>query len=298
MAIDTSWRWIGRVLLGIGGLITAAGVLMALGNLRHVLYGERTDGVVVEIVRGGDMYAPVVRFRLLQGESMVVEGTASGAPDFAVGDPVAVLYLPESPHDFRLDTFDQLWLVPIIVTGFGAFWLMFGAIAWALSHNADLALVGERAFTVISLMALFVGVFVLWSAVDLYAGGGRARGTVTEIRETRSMVAEEVTVPGGGEARRDVDRVSFAPVVRFATPEGRQIEFHGRGGSGAAFAAGDVVNVVYDRSRPGRARIVSFVDLWLPAAAFFAMALFFDVAVRLSRWNRRRATGRSSRSTP
>ena len=76
--------------------------------------------------------------------------------------------------------------MPIVVTGFGGFWLMFGAVAWALSRNADLALVGERAFTVISLSALLIGVFVLWSAVDLYAGGGRARGTVTEIRESRS----------------------------------------------------------------------------------------------------------------
>ncbi len=79
--------------------------------------------------------------------------------------------------------------------------------------------------------------------------------------------------------------------MRFTTPEGREIEFHGRGGSGAAFTAGEMVNVVYDRSQPGHARIVSFVDLWLPAAVSFAVALIFGAAVRLSRWSRRRATG-------
>jgi hypothetical protein len=291
MAIDTSWRRIAWLILGIGGLIAAGGVSMGLGNLRHVLYGERADGVVTDIVRDGDMYAPVVRFRLPQGETVEVKDLGSGAPDFSVGDAVAVLYLPESPRDFRLDTFERLWLVPIIVTGFGGFWLMFGSIAWALSHDADLALVGERAFSLISLSALLIGIFVLWSAVDLYASGGRARGTVTEIRESRSIVTEEVMTPDGREVRRDVERVSLAPIVRFTTPEGREVEFHGRGGSGTSFKAGEVVNVVYDRSQPGRARIVSFVDLWLPAAVSFAVALIFGAAVRLSRWSRRRVKG-------
>lgn len=291
MAIDASWRWIAWTILGIGGLITAGGVLMGLGNLRHVLYGERAEGVVTGIVREGDMYLPVVRFRLPQGEAVEVQDLGAGAPDFSAGDTVTVLYFPERPRDFRLETFDRLWLVPIILTGFGGFWLMFGAVAWALSRNADLALVGERAFSVISLSALLIGVFVLWSAVDLYAGGGRARGTVTEIRESRSIVAEEVTTPAGREVRRDVERISFVPIVRFTTPEGHEIEFHGSGGSSASFTAGEGVNVVYDRSQPGRARIVSFVDLWLPAAVAFAVALIFGAAVRLSRWSRRRATG-------
>jgi len=291
MAIDASWRWIAWTILGIGGLITAGGVLMGLGNLRHALHGERARGIVTEIVREGDMYAPVVRFRLPQGETVEVKDLGSGAPDFSAGDTVTVLYLPESPRDFRLDTFERLWLVPIIVTGFGGFWLMFGAVAWALSRNADLALVGERAFSVISLSARVIGVFVLWSAVDLYASGGRARGTVTEIRESRSIVTEEVTTLGGREVRRDVERISFAPIVRFITPEGREIEFHGSGGSGASFRAGEVVNVVYDRSQPSRARIVSFVNLWLPAAVAFVVSFLFGGAVRLSRWSRRRTTG-------
>ena len=298
MSIDASWRRLALVILGIGGLIAAGGVLMGLSSLRYVLLGERADGVVAEVVREGGLYAPVVRFRLPDGESLEVRELGSGAPDFSVGDAVTVLYLPESSHDFRLDTFERLWLVPVVVAGFGGFCLMFGAVAWALSHNPDLALVGERAFTVVSLSALFIGVFVLWSAVDLYAGGGRARGTVAEIRESRSMVAEEVTGPGGGAVRRDAVSITFMPVVRFTTPEGREVEFHGRGGSGTALAPGDVVNVVYDRNRPGRARIMSFTDLWLPAAIFFGVALLFGLAVRLSRGNRRRATGRSSRSIP
>lgn len=288
---DRSWRWIAWAILGIGGLIVLGGVVMGLGNLRHALYGERAEGIVIEVVREGDMYSPVVRFGLPNGELQEVKDLGSGAPDFSAGDLVTVLYMPENPEDFRLDTFDRLWLVPIILLVFGGFWLMFGAIAWALSNNADIAVVGERAFSVIALSGLLIGGFVLWNAADLHTGGGRAEGRVVEIRESRSVATEEVTLAGGREVRREVERISHAPVIRFVTRQGREIEFHGRGGSGKSFAAGDVVDVVYDPANPSRARIVSFVDLWLPAAVAFAVAVVFGGAVALSRWSRRRVTG-------
>ncbi len=238
MAMDMGWRQIAWAILGIGGLIVAGGILLGLGNLRHVLYGDRADGVVVDIVREGSMYSPVVRFRLPNGELQEVTDLGSGAPDFSKGDLVTVLYMPEDPQNIRLDTFERLWMVPIIAIGFGCFWLMFGAIAWALSCNADLAQVGERAFTTISITSLVIGIFALWSATDLYASGGRAQGTVVEIRKSSSIVTEEVTLATGREVRRDVEQVSYAPVVRFTTQEGREIEFHGRGGSGTSFAEG------------------------------------------------------------
>ena len=290
MALDKGWRTIAWTILGIGGLIVAGGLLLALGNLRHVLYGDRADGVVVDIVREGSMYAPVVRFRLPNGELQEVTDLGSGAPDFSRGDLVGVLYMPEDPRDFRLDTFDRLWLVPIITLGFGCFWLMFGVVAWGLSRNGDIALLGERAFTAIAAVALLIGIFALWSATDLYAAGGRAEGRVVEIRESRSIVMEEVATPVGREVRRDVERASYAPVVRFTTQDGREIEFHGRGGSGTDFAEGDTVTVVYDRSNPSRARIVSFLDLWLPAAVAFAVVVLFGGAASLSRRMRRRAS--------
>ncbi len=288
MAMDMGWRQIAWAIFGIGGLIVAGGILLGLGNLRHVLYGDRADGVVVDIVREGSMYSPVVRFRLPGGELQEITDLGSGSPDFSKGDLVTVLYMPEDPENIRLDTFERLWMVPIIAIGFGCFWLMFGAVAWGLSRNGDLSIIGEHAFTAISITALLIGVFALWSATDLYAGGGRAQGTVVEIRRSSSIVTEEVTLATGREVRRDVEQVSFAPVVRFTTQEGREVEFHGRGGSGTSFSAGDVVTVVYDRTNPSRARIVSFLDLWLPAVVAFAVAFLFGGAVSLSRRMRRR----------
>jgi hypothetical protein len=194
-----------------------------------------------------------------------------------------VLYAPADPDDFAIDDFEQLWLSAIIVTGFGCFWLMFGAVAWGLSRNLELAILGERAFMTIAMAAALVGVVATWNATALYRSGLRAEGRVTEIRTSRYTDQEEVVLRGGREWRRDVERTSYAPVVHFTTAEGREIEFFGRGGSGTDYREGDVVSVAYDPARPINARIVSFVDLWLPAVVAWGVAILFGGCVWLSR---------------
>jgi hypothetical protein len=280
--VDKSWRWIAWLILGIGGLIVAGGLALGRGSLTLVLYGEREPGVVTEIRREGDMYAPVFRFRLPSGEAHEVKALGSGAPEFAVGDLVMVLYAPDDPDDF-----EQLWLSAIIVTGFGCFWLMFGAVAWALSRNVELAVLGERAFATIAVVAAILGIIATWNATVLYRSGLRAEGKITEIRASRYIDQEEVVLRSGREWRRDVERTSYAPIVRFTTAEGREIEFFGRGGSGTSYREGDEVTVAYDPARPVNAHIVSFTDLWLPAVVAWGVALLFGGCVWLSRRFRR-----------
>jgi len=280
--VDKSWRWISWLILGIGGLIVVGGLALGYGNLKLVLHGERAPGLVTEIRREGDMYAPVFRFRLPSGEAHEVKALGSGAPEFAVGDEVTVLYAPADPDDFAIDDFEQLWLSAIIVTGFGCFWLMFGAVAWALSRNVELAVLGERAFAAIAVVAALLGVVATWNATALYRTGLRAEGRVTEIRASRYTDQEEVVLRGGREWRRDIERTSYAPIVRFTTAEGREVEFFGRGGSGTSYREGDEVTVAYDPARPVNAHIVSFIDLWLPAVAAWGVALLFGGCVWLS----------------
>jgi hypothetical protein len=282
--MDKSWRWISWLILGIGGLILAGGLALGYGSFRLVLYGESAPGVVTEISREGDMYAPVFRFRLpTNGEVREVKALGSGAPRFAVGDPVTVLYSPTDSDDFAIDDFEELWLSAVMVTGFGCFWLMFGAVAWALSREVELAVLGEGVFTTIALVAAVLGVVATWNASALYRSGARAEGKVTEVRASRYTDQEEVVLHDGREWRRDVERTSYAPVVRFTTMEGREIEFFGRGGSGTSYREGDIVTVAYDPARPIAAHIVSFVDLWLPAVVAWGVALLFGGCVLLSR---------------
>jgi len=288
VAVDRTWRWIAWLILGIGMVILTGGLALGWVSLRHVRYAERAAGEVIEIHRDGDMYAPVVRFRLPDGEARDVTDLASGAPDFAVGDKVTILYMPQDPGDFRIDRFDRLWLPTIFVTVFGGLWLTFGTVAWALSRNADLFLVGERAFTVIAAVALVVGAFALADAIGLYGSGTRTEGLVVEIRKSRIVEQEDVQRADGSVTRRDVERVSYTPIVHFTTGEGRQVEFHGRGGSGTSYTAGERVMVIYDPANPIRVHILSFVDLWLPSVAAFAVAILFGGPVWLShRWRRK-----------
>jgi len=282
-AHGNSWRKPAWLILGIGGLIVAGGLALGWGSLRHVLYSERADGEVVEIRREGSMYAPVVRFRLPNGAAREVTDLGTGAPDFAVGDLVTILYAPRDPTDFRIATFERLWMSAIVVSAFGSFWLLFGLVAWALSRNADLTLVGERAFATIAVAAAGIGIVVLSGALDLYASGARTAGTIVEVRESRTTVREDVRLADGREVSRDVERISYAPIVRFDTSDGRAIEFHGRGGSGIDYMEGERVTVIYDPANPIRAHIVSFIDLWLPSAVCFGVVILFGGATLLSR---------------
>jgi hypothetical protein len=285
--MDDSWRWISRLILAIGGLFIAGGMMLGYGSLKLVLYGERAPGEVTEIRREGEMYAPVFRFRLPSGEWREAKALGSGAPEFAVGDEVTILYAAADPDKFAVDDFKQLWFAAVFVSAFGGFWCLFGLVAWGLSRNVDIAVLGEGAFATIALVAAVLGILATWNAWVLYGTGLRAEGKVTEIRESRYMDRQE-EVGGTREWRRTVERTSYAPIVRFTTVEGREIEFFGRGGSGTDYREGDVVTVTYDPARPINAHIVSFVDLWLPAAVCWTVVILFGGCVWLSRFVRLR----------
>jgi hypothetical protein len=281
---DNSWRWIALLILSIGALIVAGGILLGQGSLRLVLQGAQAEGEVIELRQDGQMYEPVIRFRVADGTWREVKDLGTGAPDFAVGDRVTVLYWPDDPDSFRLDTFERLWMNAIVVTCFGIFWLLFGGVAWGLSRGMDLPMLGEGLFATIAGGAFLIGIATTWTVAELYTGGVRTEGEVIDIRVSRHTEREEID--GDRRRTREVERMSFAPVVRFTAQDGRTIEFHGRGGSETPYAKGDRVPLVYDPARPINAQILSFVDLWLPAAVAWCVATIFGGAVWLSRRTR------------
>jgi hypothetical protein len=65
-------------------------------------------------------YAPV--FQFLAGDAKtytITSGTASNPAGFEVGETVHVLYRSNDPAKARLDSFWQLWLVPVILLFIG-----------------------------------------------------------------------------------------------------------------------------------------------------------------------------------
>lgn len=97
----------------------AWGVAHAYSSWQLVSTGRTATGVVVALSESrheGDItYSPVVEFTV-NGKTISFEsGNSSNPPTHKVGDPVEVIYDPESPQDARIHSFYELWLFPILI---------------------------------------------------------------------------------------------------------------------------------------------------------------------------------------
>jgi hypothetical protein len=241
------------------------------------------DGDVVEIRREG-VYAPVCA-RLASGETRRSRTLAA-----------ALRLRGRRPGDRSLHARRSRGLPASILSGCGSRRSSSGIrVPLVALRRRSLgprarrraAVLGEGAFAAIAVAATVLGILALWNAVGLYTDGLRAEGTVLEVRRTSRTEDETVTRSDGSEVRRQVERSSYAPVVRFTTNEGREIEFHGRGGSETSLVEGDRVTVIYDPAHPIRAssRRSSTSGSHRPR---FGVAFLFGGSVWLSRWSRQR----------
>ena len=74
-----------------------------------------------------ESYAPVFSFVARDGQSYAVDsGSSSNPPGFAVGETVRVLYDPANPTDAKIDTFFQIWVLPIVFGILGGIFTLVG----------------------------------------------------------------------------------------------------------------------------------------------------------------------------
>ena len=116
-----------------------------------------------------------------------------------------------------------------------------------------------------------LGVYLLYNAL----GAGdtlRVTGEVVSYRETR-----------------DGDTTLYRPRVRFETPTGDIVTFHGQLATPTQrFAIGASVPVIYPVANPQGARIATFADNWLGMTAAFAIGgLAFIAGIFIRRAARR-----------
>ncbi|WP_244459687.1 DUF3592 domain-containing protein [Roseomonas fluvialis] len=122
----------GVMLVGLALLAGAAWAILAELSFRA---GARmTDARIVEMrpstSRGSDgrdstVYYPVLEFALPDGQAVRAVGPiGSGAPCCEVGDVVAIRYDPSNPRRAAQDSFEDSWLLPTVLGGFGS--LVFG----------------------------------------------------------------------------------------------------------------------------------------------------------------------------
>jgi hypothetical protein len=125
----------------------------------------------------------------------------------------------------------------------------------------------------VGVLFLALGLWLLWSAAgDLLAarryGPERATGVVVALRENRSVTEQRTS--------RQV-KITYAPVVRFTTPDGRPVEFASRTSSApAGYRVGESVPVSYDPADPQqRAEIAGYREMGLPGTLMGGFGLLF-----------------------
>jgi hypothetical protein len=127
-----------------------------------------------------------------------------------------------------------------------------------MSIQSDTAATAQRLFTrVWAYLMLAFGALFLTAGLIMYArenAFGReavaTRGTVVELRMTDSG-----------------DGPTYAPIVEFATRDGRAVRFEGTS-TNPHPEPGDTLALLYRPTNPGDARIDSVVHRWLMPAVF------------------------------
>lgn len=105
---------------------------------RFLARSETAAGMVVEVRSRGigrnAVSVPVFEFKTAGGSLHRAESLmGSGFRAFQVGEAVAVRYDPGDPSQAEADSFAVLWGLALLRTGYGALFLLLGAIGIAVS---------------------------------------------------------------------------------------------------------------------------------------------------------------------
>lgn len=130
-------RLVGIGFIVLGCMITIAGLAIVIHTAVFVLGASKAPGTVIEMERdatsdGGSTYHPIFAFTDAAG-ILHTQRSSFGSSDFAfeAGEQITVVYDPKKPSRSKINSFQTLWLGPIILIGFGllfagfaSFWLV------------------------------------------------------------------------------------------------------------------------------------------------------------------------------
>lgn len=112
---------VGLILLGIGGLIYAL-------DADIVQEPNKAQGVVTDLLRNGNMSAPVITYTW-QGKEYKYESNSYTSPSaFDYNEAVTLYVNPENPNEVVIDTFSERWLAIVILGGIGIVFAGMGLI--------------------------------------------------------------------------------------------------------------------------------------------------------------------------
>ena len=122
------------VVVGIGLLITSAALgISTLHFLRNAAFSE---GMVEKLELkpsgrsgGGHVYAPIVTFTDLSGQTRTFTEAGSNPAGFKTGQPVHVAYIVSDITTAHIVSFRTLWLLPTVFGVLGIVFVLLGSFA-------------------------------------------------------------------------------------------------------------------------------------------------------------------------
>jgi hypothetical protein len=130
-------RLITPLFLAVGLLAWSAGLYIYRDTQLLVSRAEHARGVVVALSRSGSTYAPVVNFKTTRGtEIQFVGKVATSSPRFVKGEALDILYLPDEPTNARINSFLDLWGLPLFLAPFGGIFVLVGSVPALLRWKA------------------------------------------------------------------------------------------------------------------------------------------------------------------
>jgi hypothetical protein len=135
--------WVPALLCTLG----LALLLLSCGSVCQTLFllsfGARTTGTIVgtwgDGSGEGNLSYPVIEFKDAAGKTWSGQSHWSitpGSRDRNVGSKIAVLYDPGRPGRFAEDSFEGLWVLPLVTGLMGSGALAFGMIAQAIRRGS------------------------------------------------------------------------------------------------------------------------------------------------------------------
>lgn len=134
------FKIVGSIFLPIGLVFLVIAGLIYSGTQSFLSDSMQAQGEVIDLVSGSSgsssssrsMY-PVVRFESSNGQVVTFQGSVgSSPPDFHVGEVVKVRHRTGNPHDARIESFVQLWLLPVVFGGLGVIFSGIGIALWSV----------------------------------------------------------------------------------------------------------------------------------------------------------------------
>lgn len=119
-----NWRRIILVLLGISAIFLWAGIYTAVRTKEFKKHAILVSGTVIENIQrtssGETFYYPKVHFLSKEGqETTIISPVGANSAELQVGEAVTLLYDPRKPMEAELDTFWQLWSLPLFLCSGG-----------------------------------------------------------------------------------------------------------------------------------------------------------------------------------